>query len=191
MTPIETPDPQIRVFDDVLPDPEAYRALALRAPYQSYTLGLATFHGIALAPPTLSDVIHHAFPELAPTLSFFRQSPIGQREPNFIHSDRSMGAWTGLLYLMPDPPDDDGTTFWEHVASGERFDQSETIDQYASSGLRWLATDDWRPWHRVSAKFNRLLLFPAPYYHSRAIEANYGVGDHARLTNVVFGGARV
>lgn len=188
MIQIETPDPNLLVFDDVLPDPEAYRSLALAQPYQSYTLGLATFHGIAMAPRTVADLIAQVCPEREPTLSFFRKSPKGQAEPNFIHSDRSMGTWTGLLYLTPDPPEDDGTIFWEHVDSGERFDASETIDDYATSGLRWLATDDWRAWHRVAAKFNRLLLFTAPYYHSRAIFDNFGDGDTARLVNVTFGG---
>lgn len=188
MIAVETPDPQLLVFDDVLSDAAAYRAMALGLSYQSYTLGLATFHGIAMAPRTVADLIAQTCPEREPTLSFFRKSPKGQTEPNFIHSDRSMGTWTALLYLTPDAPTEDGTTFWEHVASGERFDTSDTIDTYAQSGLRWLATDDWKPWHWVPAKFNRLLLFPAPYYHSRAIFDNFGAGDTARLVNVTFGG---
>lgn len=187
MIAVETPDPNILVFDDVLSDARAYRTMALGLPYQSYTLGLATFHGIAMAPQTVSEWIARECPEREPTLSFFRQSPEGQAEPNYIHSDRSMGAWTGLLYLTPDPPDADGTTFWEHE-SGERFDSSETIDAYAMNGLKWLATDQWTPWYRVQAKFNRLVLFTAPYYHSRSIFENFGSGETARLVNVTFGG---
>lgn len=187
MIAVETPDPNILVFDDVLEDAEGYRAMALALPYQSYTLGLATFHGIAMAPPTLSDLIATACPTLKPTLTFFRKSPAGQQEPHFVHSDRSMGEWTGLLYLTPDPPADDGTAFWEHVDSGERCDASPTVDAYTTNGLRWLATDAWREWHRVAAKFNRLLLFSAAYYHSRALFDNYGQGDAARLVNVTFG----
>jgi hypothetical protein len=186
MITVPTPDPNILVFDDVLADADGYREMALGLPYQSYTLGLATFYGIAMAPPVVSDLIARECPERAPTLSFFRQSPEGQAEPNFIHSDRSMGAWTGLLYLTPNPPEEDGTTFWEH-ASGERFDASPTIDEYATNGLRWIDTDQWTPWYRVQAKFNRLVLFAAPYYHSRAIFENFGEGASARLVNVTFG----
>jgi hypothetical protein len=186
MTAVDTPDPAIAVFDDVLADPEGYRALALGLSYSSYTLGLATFHGIALAPPMVSALIDGIEPTRTSTLSFFRRSPKDQAEPNYIHSDRSMGAWTGLLYLTEHPRDDDGTVFWEHE-SGERFDTSPTMDAYAMNGLRWLETDQWKPWYQVSAKFNRLLLFDAPYYHSRAIRENYGEGDSARLVNVTFG----
>lgn len=189
MIPVETPDPQLVVFDEVLADPAAYRAQALGLTYESYTLGAATFHGIAMAPlaTVMAELIAALCPDRAPTLSFFRRSPAGQHEPNFIHCDRSMGAWTGLLYLTPDPPAEDGTTFWEHRPSGERADTSETIDAYAMSGLRWLETDDWTPWYRVAATFNRLLLFTGPYYHSRSIFENYGEGDQARLVNVTFG----
>lgn len=190
MTPVETPDPAVQVFDDVLSDADGYRAEALGLPFQSYTLGLATFHGIAIGPRLMADLIVRMDPTKEPTLTFFRRSPKGQAEPNYIHSDRSMGAWTGLLYLTPDPPEADGTIFWEHAASGERFDTSETLDEYTTNGLRWLVTDEWKPWHRVAARFNRMVLFPAPYYHSRAIPENYGEGDTARLVNVTFGGWR-
>lgn len=186
MNTIETPDPAIVVIDDVLADPDAYRAMALSLPYQSYTIGLATFHGIALAPPAVSELIATMEARRKPTLSFFRKSPKGQTEPNYIHSDRSMGTWTGLLYLTKDAREDDGTVFWEHE-SGERFDTSETVDAYTTNGLRWLETDQWMPWFTVAAKFNRLLLFESPYYHSRAIRENYGEGDSARLVNVTFG----
>lgn len=188
MIAVETPDPNILVFDEVLNDAEAYRTMALSLPYQSYTLGLATFHGIALAPPVAADVVHAAFPDRVPTLTFFRQSPAGQQEPNFIHSDRSMGEWTALLYLTPDTPEGDGTSFWEHAASGERYDASPTIESYATNGLRWLETDQWTTWHRVSAKFNRMVIFPGSYYHSRSLFENFGSGPTARLVNVTFGG---
>ena len=185
MTPVETPDPALVVFDDVLEDARAYRDHALSLDYQSYTLGLATFHGIALAPQTMADLLRAH--DRTPTLTFFRKSPKGQAEPNYIHSDRSMGDWTALLYLTLDPPDDDGTVFWEHMKSGERRDLSPTLQEYAENGLRWLVTDDWEPWYRVPAKFNRLLVFPSSYYHSRAIPENYGDGETARLVNVTFG----
>ena len=187
MIRVPTPDDALVIFDQALDDPEAYRTMALQLPYDSYTLGAATFHGIALTPDaTVPNLITTLRPDLRPTLSFIRRSPLGQAEPNFIHSDRSMGQWTALLYLTPDPPADDGTVFWAH-ASGERVDTSDTIDAYTTNGLRWLETDRWSPWFRVQAVFNRLLIFNGAYYHSRAIPANYGEGDTARLVSVTFG----
>ena len=44
-----------------------------------------------------------AIRRLTPTLNFVRQSPAGQVEPNFIHTDADMGDWTALYYLTADP----------------------------------------------------------------------------------------
>lgn len=175
---VPTPDPNLIVMDGVLEDPSAYRAEALAATYQDHVIGADTFRGIALAPPVVGEWIAQTYPPCRPMLSFFRQSPEGQAEPNFIHSDRGMGEWTALLYLNPDPPEGDGTTFWEHV-------ETEAKDQ---DGADWTDPSQWRAWHRVSAAFNRLVLFPASYLHSRSLRDNYGTGASARLVQVTFGG---
>lgn len=188
LTPVETPDPQIVVLDNVVGNAEAYRADALQLPYQSHTLGAATFHGIALATDWLPSWIAASFPMCRPTLSFFRRSPFRQAEPNFVHSDLSMGDWTAILYLNPDPPAGDGTTFWQHRDSGARFTNPESLEAYAAEGVPLADVTLWRPWYRVPARFNRLVLFPAPYYHSRSLPENYGHGDDARLVQVTFGG---
>lgn len=117
----------IAVHDDVLPNPVSYRARALEQPYASVTLGPVTFHGIAPAPSgDFAAWFVAAYPQYVPTVSFVRKSPAGQVEPNLIHTDADMGDLTALLYLTPDPPVDDGTSFWQHTASG------------ATSGDQWL-----------------------------------------------------
>ena len=109
----------IQVHDDVLTDPLAYRAAAVAQPVQSMTFGATTFHGLALAPdPTFLTWFAATYPAYAPTLTFLRTSPAGQIEPNDIHTDVDMGDVTALLYLTLDPPPGDGTTFWQHRASG-------------------------------------------------------------------------
>lgn len=170
----------IRVFDDVLGEPHGYRDLALRLAFGDVQAGDQVFHGIASARlfPAIDHVIADALPGARVTLSFFRKSPAGQEEPNFIHSDREMGDWTAILYLNPNPPAGDGTSFWRHritgVVSGE-FDVDEARDLTL-----------WERWHHVDAKFGRLLVFQSDLFHSRAIEANYGQGDDARLIQVAF-----
>lgn len=170
------------VVDAVHPDPIAYRAAALTWPFQSVPLGPDVFHGIAVAAdPWLPLWMMHRWPGLTPTLSFVRQSPAGQSEPNYIHTDRGMGDWTALLYLTLDPPPDDGTTFWRH--RGRQAIASADIEDPAT----WADPAQWEPWHHVAARCNRLLVFPAPYYHSRSIRENYGTGADARLVQIVFG----
>jgi hypothetical protein len=173
----------IHVFDDVLPDPEAYRAEALKHEFETFDFGHVVFHGIA---PTDTDSllcqwIKQRYSYLFPALTFFRKSPLGQVEPHLIHTDVDMGQWSGLLYLNPEPPQGDGTAFWIHssgaIQSLVPHERSEEGKNSSSWALREL----------VQAKFNRLVLFPSSYFHSRAIPENWGEGDDARLTQVVFG----
>lgn len=173
----------LRVFDDFLPDPAAYRRAALALEYRTYEFPEATFHGIALpTPPDVPLKLARTFPGAVPTISFFRKSPEGQEEPHFIHTDIDMGEWTALIYLNPDPPLEDGTVFWRHLASGA----IESAIPHERS-IEGQTRDGWKVWKAVQARFNRLILFPATYFHSRAIGRNWGAGDDARLTQVVFG----
>lgn len=174
---------EIQILDDFLHAPVAYRACALRREFKSYDFGHCTFHGIAVAGDTeLPRRIHELFPQLAPSLSFFRKSPLGQVEPHFIHSDVDMGDWSAILYLNPDPPPGDGTSFWTHratsaIESGVPHERSIEGRERANWVLR----------EHVDARFNRLVMFPSSYFHSRGIHENWGAADQARLTQVVFG----
>jgi hypothetical protein len=181
------------VVDDVLPDPEAYRAMALAQPFGSVTIGGATFHGIAACPDTaLRDWLAARCEVDGPVTTFFRQSPAGQLEPNYIHTDQDMGAWTAILYLNPTPQAGDGTAFWQRKDTGARESAGETIEELLPEWLAWREPDLWERWATVEAKFNRVVLFPAPYFHSRALFENYGQSsDDARLIQVLFGGTDV
>ena len=180
----------LTVVDDVLPDVDAYRAAALAQPFRSVepTPG-AVFHGIAPAvDEALPRWIAARYPSLTPTLNFIRRSPAGQVEPNFIHTDETMGDWTALYYLTADPAPGDGTTFW-------RWRETGAIQSTAAPGsaamraehVAWRDLAQWEPWTQVTARPNRLVLFPAAYYHSRTLVENYGQGDDARLLQIVFG----
>jgi hypothetical protein len=187
MTPVLMDDPNIRVFDDVLPDPMAYRAAALAQTFETHIHNTVPFHGIAMSPPDVSALIMERFPSYQPTLTFFRQSPKGQMEPNFIHCDRTMGDWTALLYLTPDPPAEDGTDFWTHRPTGDTKSTALGTESSLPEDEKIQATADWDRRTHVAGTFNRMLLFPAPYYHSRAIFDNFGDGDESRLVHVTFG----
>lgn len=179
---------QIIVIDDVLPDPLTYRAAALARSFRSIPMGPVTFHGIAECDdPSLPGWITGRFPSARPGLTFFRRSPAGQQEPNYIHTDRDMGDWTAILYLNPDPPADDGTAFLRHVETGANASTATSEAQFHHEWREWRDLAKWTRWHTVSAKFNRLLLFHAPLFHSRAIADNYGDESDARLIQLVFG----
>lgn len=173
----------ITVLEDFLPNPDMYRDAVLKLDFKSFHFERCTFHGIAIdpewnVPVTLTNIL----PNAAPTLSFFRKSPEGQQEPHFIHTDIDMGDWSAILYLNPNPPEGDGTTFWTHKATGEI---ENTTPHLRSEEGR--TPDGWIARETVQAKFNRLVMFPSSYFHSRAIFENWSNGDEARLTQVVFG----
>jgi len=174
---------RITVFDDFLTNPEAYRDAALQSEFRTMVFPEATFHGISIpVPPTVPEKLMRLIPSLRPTLSFFRRSPAFQEEPHFIHTDIDMGEWSSVLYLNPDRPDGDGTSFWTHNGSGEI---ESTIPHQRSEEGR--TSDGWTLRETVLSKFNRLVLFPSSYFHSRAIFENWGKGYSARLTQVTFG----
>lgn len=152
----------INVLDDALPDPLAYLSAVRRLPFRDVTLGPDTFRGIALSRRREVDKVAESETNASSVLSFFRRSPAGQVEPNFIHSDEAMGRFTGIFYMNPEPAEGDGTAFWERVGG------------------------EWKMVRLVQAKFNRLLTFSAGLHHSRALFDNYGEGDGARLIQVIF-----
>jgi Family of unknown function (DUF6445) len=182
----------IRVLDHVMDAPEQYRAAALACDYGDIVVGdpsvaAVTFHGMAQPGRTpLATMLAEQF-GLTTTLELFRLSPEGQEEPSFIHTDRDMGEWTAILYLHPDPPAGDGTRFWREKATGAIQSTAQTEAEHLAEWQAWRDRDRWEPWHLVSAQFNRLLLFPAPYFHSRAIYENYGQGHDSRLIQLAFG----
>lgn len=169
----------LRIMDNVLADPLGYRAMALALPFRTYTLGGSVFQGIAVGGKPFETWIESKFPQLKCTVTFFRKSPLDQEEPNFIHTDEEMGDWTAILYLNQNPPAEDGTDFWTHKETGKDF------------GREWLSegntVERWTLRKHVAAKLGRVVLFSAPLFHSRALAANYGEGEDARLIQVVFG----
>lgn len=175
--------PKIFVLDDVLRDPVGYRRAALAQTFGDVAIpGEPVFHGIASADEHLARWISWRFPELATSLSFFRKSPAGQEEPNYIHTDQGMGEWTAILYLNERVPAGDGTSFWKHRQSG-------CVRSVATDSLKeeWHALYKWERIHHVSARFNRMCIFDSRLFHSRGIAENYGAGNEARLIQVAFG----
>lgn len=152
----------IKILDDVLPDPLIYLADARRRSFRDLKAGVDTFKGISIIRQSAVAKVAEAQTGGVAALSFFRQSPAGQVEPNYVHSDESMGDFTGIYYLNPEPPEGDGTAFWKR--QGESWEQTLL----------------------VPARFNRLVTFPSCLPHSRALFDNYGHGDGARLIQVVF-----
>lgn len=163
--------------------------MALLCPFEDVPTPVGVFHGISMQDHRNAMTNALAEKGLQPTFSAFRLSPAGQLEPHYIHTDRDMGDWTATLYLNPLPPAGDGTTFWRHIATGAVESAAETnSDEQRTELMEWRRLTLWEPWRTVEAKFNRLIVFPAAYFHSRALMDNYGSDrDDARLIQIAFG----
>lgn len=192
---------EIQVIDDFMPDPEAYRRSALQQEFKSYPFYetgpdgqpvlAEIFHGIAIggtAPglfqlqrrvPTFDPNTFAAYNIYA---TFFRLSPLNQPEPNFIHTDVDMGTCSAILYLNPEPPEGDGTTFWMHAATGEI---GHATPHFRSKEGQ--IAEGWIMRRKIDAKFNRLVLWRSDLYHSRSLKENWGNAEEARLTQITFG----
>lgn len=180
------------VIDDLLPADQfaAYHAQALRHPFSDVTFPTAqTFKGVALAQdPAVALALMARYPAMDVQLSFLRQSPEGQVEPTYIHSDQHMGDWMAVYYLTTRPDwaivtdDPDGTIFWERAASGAIAGPWDDETQAAAQDL-----SRWYRWAMVLAVPNRVVLFHAALYHSRALLQNFGQGESSRLVQVLAG----
>lgn len=175
---------KILIVDNFLDDPLLYRQNVLKSEFRSYDFGTCVFHGIAVNfdYSEFIEKLREIVPNVTPVMTFARLSPLNQQEPNFIHTDLDMGGVTALLYLNPDPPDGDGTCFWTHKPTGDI--QSDVPHDRSIEGRD---VKNWTMREMVHAKFNRLVLFPSIYFHSRAIYQNWGSDKEARLVQVMFG----
>ena len=122
-----------------------------------------------------------------PTATFARLSPWGQDEPNYIHTDCDMGDWTAILYLTETPAAGDGTTFWRSRETGQPRSTAVGLSALHDEWAGWRNLSAWEPYAQVPAVPNRLIWFESGAFHSRAIRENYGVGQSARLIQVMFG----
>ena len=107
----------------------------------------------------LYSLVSHFMPEYEIVMNFVRKSPLGQKEPNFIHTDEMHGDKTLIYYLNQTYPEGYGTTI------------------YDNNDIPILI-------HR--AQFNSLFMFDSGYKHSRNIEENFGEGEDARMVQVMF-----
>ena len=173
----------VNVIDGFSPYSRNEEVVLSSMDFRTFEFPEATFHGIH--PVSLDSLI----PKLlaictggTPSLSFMRKSPLGQAEPHFIHTDIDMGQWSAVLFLNAAPPAGDGTTFWTRSENGAI--ESTVPHQFSEVGK---SSHGWTVRETVPAQFNRLIVFPSSYFHSRAIFNNWGTGTDARLTHITFG----
>lgn len=151
---------EITVIDNFINDIDYYVSVILSGEFIDVYNEDKVFKGIQPRDSDyLSYLVSQRFPDYEITYNFIRQSPEGQIEPNFIHTDEMMGDKTVILYLNKKENKLDGTTLYDNNGN---------------------------PILIVNAKYNRLFVFDSEVPHARNIYENFGSGDESRLIQVIF-----
>lgn len=177
------------VIDDFCADPEGVRASALASGFGRWTpnkglIGSSVYDGLCYV-GRHSDMIHALTKALGfvilPEEMFFRASQADARRA-YIHSDRSMGAFTCVTYLSEHGEEEYGTAFWRHRATG--LEEMPPVEELRKPEFEQLRADmvsgeskDWERRDFVRGKFNRALVFRAPLFHSRVPFGGIGSND--------------
>jgi len=168
----------IEIIDNFLPDPEPIRKYAQGLIYQNHE-----HMGTTVAPAPIWQTYQLKF-GLDPRLSFFR---MGNGEPTstYLHSDKSVGIKTSILYLnkpedYPDGLETDGTVFWRHKETGLAKPADGQFCDFTKD--QWKDMDEWEITRAVEMKFNRLIYYDSRFFHSR-MSVDHWAG---RLVQVVF-----
>lgn len=126
-----------------------------------------------------------------PALTFFRVTK-PDTEPAYIHSDRTHGDWTCIVYLS-EHKERSGTAFYRHRESGmtempsfEDLAKTPELFDKLKTQMVTGSEDDWEMTDFVSGRFNRALIFNAPLFHSRFPKQGLGDGsdESGRLVHV-------
>ena len=170
----------IQIHDDVLDDFSSYSKNCFNLEFEDIPTPGGVFKNICLLDDEDNPLIKIAesiCPNHKVVLNFVRKSPLNQKEPNYIHSDIDMGDYTVLFYLNNKYPDNDGTIFYENKLtkrlSAEGPEDCSNSSQFKKSSV-------------VHMRSNRMIVFKAPLYHSRALLENFQIDDEPRLVQVLF-----
>lgn len=191
-----------QIIDDFLDDPDAYRAMALKQEF--YTIkGLVdggVYKNISIRPtPEHKAKIEAAIgKEIDQDHSFLRYAAYGMPLNHLIHADSGISPFGCILYLnTPDQiPEGSGTGFYTHKKL--KIERAPSYEEVRASGrspkrvwdilqASWNDAEAWKETGRVDMKWNRAVIFPTDYFHSRLPLDAFGMTlDDARLIFVSF-----
>ncbi|MEJ6795495.1 MAG: hypothetical protein QNK63_02190 [Flavobacteriales bacterium] len=150
----------IAIYEDLIDNVDTYVSEIIEEGFEDIQVGEDLFKNVChRGLDELVGFLLIKYSDYCPVLNFVRNSPLGQEEPNFIHTDEMMGDLTAILYLNKNYPSEYGTTLYDE-------DNNEVLI--------------------CKAKYNSLFIFPSHVKHSRNSLHNFGNGDDARLVQVCF-----
>lgn len=190
-----------QIVDNFLPDPDAYRAKALQQEF--YCIkgpDGGVYKNISMRPTTEhKELIEKAIGKpIDQFYTFLRHAKYGTPLNHLIHADSDLAGYACVLYLNPDDqiPPGSGTAFYEHKKLKlQHVMNADEIRAVGKSPKRvwetlegdWGNVDAWRETGRVDMKFNRAVIFPTTWFHSRLpLDAFGNTLEDCRLIFVSF-----
>ena len=150
----------IKIYENVISNPDSYVDEILKNGFYDLPDGDNLFKNVSQKhEDEFYKFLFKNIDNYKVVLNFVRQSPLGQKEPNYIHTDDMMGDLTAILYLNKKYPTGYGTTLYDN-------DNNEVFI--------------------CKAKYNSLFIFPSSVKHSRNTLHNFGEGNNSRLVQVAF-----
>jgi hypothetical protein len=187
----------VLIVDDFYEDPHAVRELGLRATYRVDGWSHDVY---------FPDDIRDRFEEMVGREITHWQSGHGNGDfllatqhsgAKGVHTDGPRGSFGVAIYMTPDAlvpgnPEELGTVFWRHGATGfTRRPTSTDLKSLHMSQGRWRrledAVDVWRPVGSAGYKFNRAVIFPGDIYHSTGGGFGNELSDGRLLHSYLFG----
>ena len=136
----------VNIYNDVLTNPDQHVREVLDLGFEDFIMGGYTLKSIKdRGRDKIAEFLLAEFPKYSLATNHVRQSPKGQKDPNFIHSDEVMGDLTAITYLNKDVNSKDGTTLYD---------------------------DSKNPMCILKAAYNRMVVFDCPIKHGRNIREN-------------------
>lgn len=190
---------KVWVHDDFLISPHGEREKALAGNYRAIDHNGLLYNGICETedPESVARIEQMTENKFSEVRTIYRRYIAEEVKETYIHSDVMIGTFTGILFLNPPEQCSGGTAFWKHREYG--WEHHPTPHQLQAAGLE--NTDDlWKRIHQegfdeskweltemVPMRFNRLILFWSPRYHSRYPQVSFGTNlNDARLIKVFF-----
>jgi hypothetical protein len=150
----------IKFYEDVIYNPDDYVNKIIKEGFYDLPDGDNLFKNVCeKGKDEFYNFLTKTIPNYKVVLNFVRKSPLGQIEPNYIHTDEMMGELTAILYLNKVYPIGYGTTLYDN--------NNNDLLVY-------------------KAKYNSVFIFPSNVNHSRNTLNNFGEDDESRLVHVAF-----
>lgn len=181
----------IQVIDNFLPNPEATRDSFIAAGFGTWSpptakVGSGKYEGMSFMGNHADLLLRlsqaHNRPVI-PNRMFARLTNEGT-EKAYIHSDRSAGDHTCIVYLSAHE-DVSGTAFYRHRETGLLEMPIEWMDDPVRAAEMVEGSPEvWEQVDFIRGLFNRALMFNAPLFHSRF--PIHGIGDNAENGRLIW-----